>query len=171
MWSMADTEMSRHAVISKTLSHDEAIHLVKTKRYIHQLKKEFESAFAIFPFICSASIFSESTGIVMFMIHEAIDIGLVRLSISGINVIMICAFLLVVDHIQSAEKERNQLIVDKSWDQLSGVNFEVGHRVRAMFSQWTPLTAIFFQLDSTVILSLAGSLVSFTIMLLQLRSD
>ncbi|KAI1292485.1 hypothetical protein HDE_06925 [Halotydeus destructor] len=171
MWSMADVNLSKHVLRATTLSRNEALYYCKCKKYSQQLKKQFESMFAIFPLLYFASIFTQSTGLIVSLSQDKYNIGLVKLAFSSINVAVALFLVIVVNRIESEEKERNQLIVDRSWDQICDKDFRVGLRLQEAFSQRTPLTAIFFELNLKVILSFAGSIISFTIMLLQLRTD
>ncbi|KAI1292518.1 hypothetical protein HDE_06930 [Halotydeus destructor] len=170
MWSMADTQLAQHILMANVLSRDEAIYHTKAKQYLNRLKDEFEAMFGVLPLVNFSSIFVESAGFILSISHDR-HLMFDRFWFYGINVLSTFFVVIVVNNIQAREKKRNQLIVANSWEQLAEKDLTAGLRLRETFCHYTPLTAIFFQIDLSLILPFVGTLVSFTVMLVQLQYD
>ncbi|KAI1292477.1 hypothetical protein HDE_06928 [Halotydeus destructor] len=155
--------------MAERLSRTEAIYYTKAKQQLNGLKDNFQAAFGVLPLLNFCSLFFESAGLIVSMTHQNKLYD--RLWVYGVKVFLTFFLVFIVDKGQTKEKERSQLIVAKSWEQLDDKDLTAGLRLRETFSHFTPLTAMFFQIDLSLILSFVGTLVSFTVMLLQLQSS
>ncbi|KAI1292483.1 hypothetical protein HDE_06929 [Halotydeus destructor] len=169
MWSMADTRLAEYVTKTRTISRKEAIYFIKAKQHLNGLKEEFQSKLGILPLLNFFSIFFESAGLIVSMTHKNPEYH--RIWFYCVKVFLTFFLVIAVDSEQRKEKKRIGMVVIKSWEQLGDKDFKVGLRLRDTFSQFTPLTAIFFEIDVTLVLSFVGTLVSFTVMLLQLQSS
>ncbi|KAI1278419.1 hypothetical protein HDE_14393 [Halotydeus destructor] len=170
-WSMANTRLLKQVVTNEPLKIEQVVSSIRAKQTIQGLKDQFESLFSIFPLLILSRVFVESSGLIIAGSY----LGFAKPSswsrfTSFIADLLSALFVIriAIDVQETETRWKSRALRD--WDmQLSLVeNPRLVKKFCQTFKVVTQLTAILFPLDKSIYLGFASSLVSFTIMFVQL---
>ncbi|KAI1278490.1 hypothetical protein HDE_14394 [Halotydeus destructor] len=170
-WSMANTRLMKQIVTNEPLKIEQVVSSIRAKQRIQDLKERFESLFSIFPLLILSRVFVESSGLIIAGSY----LGFAKPSswslVASYIADLLSALLVIkiATDVQGTETKWKSRVF-RDWDiQLSLVeNPRLVKKFCNTFKVATQLTAILFPLDKSVYLGFASSLVSFTIMFVQL---
>ncbi|KAI1296551.1 hypothetical protein HDE_04793 [Halotydeus destructor] len=171
-WSKAHSEAISIGTAIKVLSPELCESLIKMKKQLNVLKSEFNDCFAIFPLLILSGLFLESSGLIQSINVDGVSLtNLARLVMYTANMLLTVFLVILAIKVQRAELQGNQLLIADMRSRLAPVvDAEVKAEFKRAFKEYQPLDAILFDLDRSLFLGFAGSLVSFTVMVLQFKS-
>ncbi|KAI1297259.1 hypothetical protein HDE_04645 [Halotydeus destructor] len=169
---MADYQFQLIGEINEKFTTKQCNELIQRKQYSNDLKIRFNRMFAIFPLIWFASCFVESSGLLLQLSSKGLTwYNSARLVHYSINFVLITSALCIAIKIQDGDSDTDDRVIQKSWLTLRSVDADCKLGFRDAFRKQIPLSAILFNLEKPLVMSFVSSLVSFTVMFIQLNEN
>ncbi|KAI1278441.1 hypothetical protein HDE_14395 [Halotydeus destructor] len=173
-WSMANSRFMGMALMKSKLTRTECLSLISMRQRMCVLKMQFNDTMSIFPLLLLSSLFLESSGLIAQLQRLTLQ-SLPKLAWRTvsymINLSVITGLVLVAIKVQEAEKDMNEKMLTDSHTKLAEVeDMRLAMKFERVFETQAPISAILFQLNEGLFLAFLGSLVSFTVMFLQMTS-
>ncbi|KAI1285696.1 hypothetical protein HDE_11621 [Halotydeus destructor] len=171
-WSFANSQLNRAVIKLGNLNDGHCSKLVQMKQHMNHLKERFNEVFGIVPLVCLGSLFVESTGVILLISYEGFgdERNWLLVGLYTLNTVLCLINLVIVRKVQRQEQEEHGQVFKNWWHNSVEIkNGELKYTFKKVFGPTVPLSAILFKLDETIILGYAGSLITFTVMFIQLQ--
>ncbi|KAI1309138.1 hypothetical protein HDE_00187 [Halotydeus destructor] len=147
--------------------------ILKRKQQLNDIKRRFNDVLSPFPLIWLTSVFLQSSGLIIYITDDKDDNeNVYRLWIYAAELVCIAAVLGVVILLDNWNKEsdRRSLVeldlLNQPARDSNGLQDWI--RLRECVTEHVQFHAVIFNIDTSMILGFAGSLVTFTVMFVQL---
>ncbi|KAI1296814.1 hypothetical protein HDE_04792 [Halotydeus destructor] len=172
-WSKCHGELISAGTVISVINPELCDNLIKKKKQLQALKTEFNDCFAVFPLLILSTLFLESSGLFMRVRYDGMNLSnMVRLALYAINMTLTIFLVLLAINVQRNELIGNQQVIGDWRLRLACVtDSDVKTDFKETFNYYKPLDAILFDLDRTLFLGFAGSLITFTVMTLQFKGS
>ncbi|KAI1295530.1 hypothetical protein HDE_05521 [Halotydeus destructor] len=169
-WSMAETVFNTELARKQDVKHISAI--IKSKHRLNNVKRHFNEVLSPFPLIWLTSLFLQSSGLLLYL-TEPDKNDFYRLFVYAVEAIWVVAVLSLVILMENRSKESTR----KMLEELDLFNRPVGDsnglqdwiRLRECMTENVEFHAMLFNLDRSLILGFIGSLITFSVMFVQLN--
>ncbi|KAI1300226.1 hypothetical protein HDE_03580 [Halotydeus destructor] len=170
-WSTANAELLKRAIEQGQLDDGQCLFLTQEKQTLNRMKIRFNQCFQHIPLLLMSSLFVQTTGMILSIMHRGMS--------SNNNLLMTIQYvfhsslvLLTVSFVCAQRRQERDDIEDLFsgwWKKSIGIrNTELKESFKEVFKRNISLSAILFDFDEKLVLGYGASLISFTVMFLQL---
>ncbi|KAI1295532.1 hypothetical protein HDE_05522 [Halotydeus destructor] len=172
-WSMAETIFIAQLADRRNAHQISAI--IKRRQLLNNVKRHFNDVFCPFPLIWLTSLFLQSSGLILNMQGRPDSIEYYRLIVYGLEAIFMVVILGLVIFLENRNKEAMRKLLSEldlfNRPATDLAELQDWFKLKDCMNENVELHAMLFKLDRSLILGFIGSLITFSVMFVQLTHN